>query len=258
MAGSAPEIPSEYADFAEVFSEREASMLAPHQDHDHAIELQPGSKPPLQPLYPLSQTELQILCEYINTSIEKGWIHPSQSPAGVLILFAPKKDGSLRLCVDYRGLNEITIKNRYPLPLVGEIIDRLAGANIFTQLDLRDAYHRLRIRKGDEWKTAFRTRYGHFEYQVMPFGLANAPATFQSYINRALSDLLDICCVVYLDDILIYSRTADEHTKHVRMVLERLRDYKLYCKLNKCAFHTDTVSFLGFIINPQGVSMERS
>ena len=185
--------------------------------------------------------------------MQNGWIRHSASEAGAPILFVPKKDGTLRLCVDYRGLNAITVKNRYPLPLVGEIMDRLSGATIYTQLDLRDAYHRLRIRKGDEWKTAFRTRYGHFEYQVMPFGLANAPATFQSYINRALSDLLDTCCIVYLDDILIYSRSAEEHVKHVRMVLERLEKFRLYCKLSKCAFHTDTVNFLGFDINPKGI-----
>lgn len=187
--------------------------------------------------HPLSQNELEVVRNYIRTALDKGWIRPPKSPAGAPILFAPKKDGSLRLCVDYRGLNEITLRNRYPLPLVGEIMDRLSGARVFTQLDLRDAYHRIRIRAGDEWKTAFRTRYGHFEYQVMPFGLANAPATFQSYINRALSDLLDTCCVVYLDDILIYSRSEEEHVHHVRMVLDRLQKYHLYCKLSKCVPH---------------------
>jgi hypothetical protein len=158
--------------------------------------------------------------------------------------------------VDYRGLNALTVKNRYPLPLISETMDRLGGAKIFTQLDLRDAYHRMRIRAGDEWKTAWRSRYGHFEYQVMPFGLANAPATFQAYINKALSDLLDICCVVYLDDILIYSSSIEEHHRHVRMVMDRLRQYKLYVKLSKCAFDTDTVRFLGFIIDPTGIHME--
>ena len=186
--------------------------------------------------------------EYIQQALDKGWIRPSTSPAGAPILFVPKKDGGLRLCVDYRGLNAVTLKNRYPIPLVNEIMDRLSGATIFTQLDLRDAYHRIRIRKGDEYKTAFRTRYGHFEYQVMPFGLANAPATFQSYIHKALSDLLDTCCIVYLDDILIYSRTEAEHIQHVRMVLGRLWKYQLFCKASKCKFHTDTVNFLGFII----------
>lgn len=138
-------IPQEYTEFTHVFSEEEASILAPHRDHDHAIELEHGATPPLRPLYPLSPKELEVVREYINTALEKGWIRPSTSPAGAPILFAPKKDGSLRLCVDYRGLNNITIKNRYPLPLVGEIMDRLSGATIYTQLDLRNAYHRLRI-----------------------------------------------------------------------------------------------------------------
>ncbi|OQD63305.1 hypothetical protein PENANT_c470G05598, partial [Penicillium antarcticum] len=168
--------------------------------------------------------------------LAKEWIRPSQSLAGAPIIFVKKKDGSLRLCVDYRGLNNITIKNRYPLPL----------------LDLRDAYHRIRIKEGDEWKTAFRTRYGHFEYTVMPFGLANTPATFQAYINRALCDLLDQFCVVYLDDILIFSQNEEEHVEHVREVFRRLRTYRLYAKRSKCRFHTDSVTFLGFVITLEG------
>jgi hypothetical protein len=251
-------LPAFIKDYEEVFSEKEAGVLAQSADHDHAIDIALGKNPPYKPIYNLSEKELKILREYIESALEKQWIVPSKSPAGAPIFFIPKKDGSLRLCVDYRGLNEITIKNRYPLPLIGETLDRLTGAKIFTQLDLRDAYHRIRIRKGDEWKTAFRTRYGHYEYQVMSFGLANAPATFQAYINRALSDLLDICCVVYLDDILIYSQTEEQHEKHVRMVLERLRKFQLYVKLSKCAFKTDTVNFLGFVITPRGVEMEES
>jgi hypothetical protein len=134
----------------------------------------------------------------------------------------PKSDGIIRLCVDYRGLNKVTIKDQYPIPLVSEMLDRLSKAKIYTKLDLRDAYHRLRIRKGDEWKTAFKTRYGHYEYNVMPFGLANAPATFQSYVHQALGGLVDRTCVVYLDDILIYSEHEEDHDRHVEDVLERL------------------------------------
>ena len=156
--------------------------------------------------------------------MEKGWIRPSKSPAGAPILFVPKKDGSMRMCIDYRGLNKITIKNRFPLPLISELLDRLSHAKIFSKLDLRDAYHRLRIKEGDEWKTAFRTRYGHYEYRVMPFGLTNAPATFQSYIHQALGGLLDTICVVYLNDILIFSQSEEEHIKYVSIILERLRN----------------------------------
>jgi RNase H-like domain found in reverse transcriptase/Reverse transcriptase (RNA-dependent DNA polymerase)/Retroviral aspartyl protease len=250
-------LPAYLEEFADVFSEGDAKVLPERTAHDHPIDLEPGTEPPHKPIYGLTENERKVLREYIRDALEKGWIRESTSPAGAPILFVPKKDGTLRLCVDYRGLNAITIKNRYPLPLITETLGQLAGAKVFTQLDLRDAYHRIRIRSGDEWKTAFRTRYGHFEYMVMPFGLANAPATFQSYINRALSDLLDTCCVVYLDDILIYSSSEEEHRNHVRMVLGRLRQFRLYAKLSKCAFGVDTVSFLGFVVSPDGVTMER-
>jgi Reverse transcriptase (RNA-dependent DNA polymerase) len=157
------------------------------------------------------------------------------------------------LCVDYRGLNKVTIKNRHPLLLIDETLDRLVGAQVFTKLDLKDAYHRVRIRKGYEWKTAFRTRYGHFEYLVMPFGLANTPAIFQAYINTALAGLLDRFVVVYLDDILIYSKNIEEHHDHVRQVLTRLRKNNLFCKLSKCEFDVPKVEFLGFIVGIEGV-----
>jgi len=224
---------------------------------EHAIELE-GGEPPYGPIYHLSEKELKVLREYLEDSLKKGWIRHSTSPAGAPILFVPKKDKELRLCVDYRGLNKLTIKNRYPLPLICEILDRLAGAKVYTKLDLKDAYHRIRIRRGDEWKTAFRTRYGHFEYQVLPFGLANAPATFQAYINLALAGYLDDFCVVYLDDILIYSKSEKEHRYHVSKVLERLRRYKLYAKLSKCQFAVATVEFLGFVLSPEGIAMEKS
>ena len=253
-------LPEFIKDYEDVFSETKAGVLAPNAEHDHVIDIEPTRRPPYKPIYNLSEKELKILKEYLESALEKQWIVPSKSPAGAPIFFVPKKDSGSRLCVDYRGLNEITIKNRHPLPLVSETLDSLSGAKIFTQLDLRDAYHRSRIREGDEWKTAFRTRYGYYEYeyQMMPFGLANAPATFQAYINRALSDLLDICCVVYLDDILIYSQSDEQHEEHVRMVLERLRKFRLYAKLSKCAFKTDTVNFLGFVITPRGIEMEKS
>ncbi|UPX11405.1 uncharacterized protein EKO05_0002011 [Ascochyta rabiei] len=162
----------------------------------------------------------------------------------------------MRLCVDYWGLNKITIKNRYPIPLVSEMMDQLSKAKVFTKLDLRDAYHRLQIKEGDEWKTAFKTRYSHFEYLVMPFGLANAPATFQSYIHRALEGLLDRICVVYLDDILIYSQNEEDHDKHVEEVLDRLVEWGMFAKASKCVFSSKSVEFLGFVITPDGVVMD--
>ena len=250
------EIPEEFREYEDVFSDEGHAQLAQHGPGEHQIDLVDNEEPPYGPLYPLSARELEVLREYLDNALEKGWIQPSTSPAGAPILFVPKKDGGMRLCVDYRGLNKITVKNRCPLPLINETLDRLVGAKYFTKLDLRDAYYRIRIKSGDEWKTAFRTRYGHFEYTVMPFGLANAPATFQAYINKALRGLLDVSCSVYLDDILIYSKTLEEHVVHVKEVLERLRMHKLFAKPSKCTFLTDRVEFLGFVVDSNGVSME--
>ena len=229
--------------YPDVFSDQNAKKLAPHCDIDLAIELQPGKEPPYRPIYPLSPQELAALKEFLEENLEKGFIRESKSPAGAPILFAPKKDGSLRLCVDYRGLNAITIKNRYPLPLITEIMDRVSGANYFSKIDLKDAYYRLRIKAGDEWKTAFRTRYGHYEFLVVPMGLTNAPATFQAYINKALRGLIDDFCIVYLDDILIFSKTKEEHDQHLQQICERLRDAELYAKLSKCQFYQRRLSF---------------
>jgi hypothetical protein len=155
-------------------------------------------------------------------NIKKGFIRLSELPAGFPVMFVPKKNGKLRLCVDFRRLNEITIKNRYPLPNISELQDRLFYAKIFTALDLRGAYNLIRMKKGEEWKTAFRTRYGHYEYTVMPFRLINAPAICQALINNVLREHLDIFIIAYLDDILIYSRSEEEYRKHVRTVLKLL------------------------------------
>jgi hypothetical protein len=221
--GNVTDLPPEFQDFLDLCSADKAKTLPSRKETDHAIDLQPGTSPPYGPIYPLSRVELKELWDYLEVNLKANRIRPSKSPAGAPILFVPKKDGGLRLCVDYRGLNRISVKNRYPLPLVSEILDRLARAKYFSKVDVQDAYYRIRIKEGDEWKTAFRTRYGHFEYTVMPFGLTNAPASFQNYIHIALSGYLDVFCVAYLDDILIFSSDRESHTKHVRLVLERLR-----------------------------------
>ena len=249
-------VPSQLREFQDVFSKESAKKLPPLKAGDHAIELMEGKDPPYGPIYNLSTKELEELRSYLDNALENGHIQHSVSPAGAPILFVPKKDGGLRLCVDYRGLNKVTTKNRHPLPLITETLDRLCGAKKFTKLDLKDAYHRIRIKEGDEWKTAFRTRYGHFEYLVMPFGLANAPATFQAYINRALAGLVDVFCVVYLDDILIYSNSEEEHWEHVKQVLSRLRKFELFVNLDKCAFDTKELEFLGYIVSTDGVKMD--
>ena len=249
-------IPPEYSEFADLFNKESAEQLPEHQPWDHTMPLVEGKQPPFGPIYPLSEFELRSLREYLDENLRKGFIRPSSSPAGAPILFAKNKNGSLRLCVDYRGLNAITIKNRYPLPLIPELLDRFRQAKYFTKLDLRGAYNLVRIAHGEEWKTAFRTRYGHFEYLVMPFGLANAPASFQGLINDTLRPFLDRFATAYLDDIMIYSNTLEEHKEHVRQVLARLRSKNLFVKLEKCQFHTDTTEFLGFIISPKGISMD--
>ena len=251
-------IPDEYLDFTDVFSEEKPLILPERTDlNKHAIDLEDGKQPPYRSIYNLGPIELETLKTYIKTHLKTWFIQPSKSPAGTRILFNKKPDGSLCLCVDYWGLNNLTIKNWYPLLLIGESLDRLGQAKRFTQLDLTNAYHRMRIKEGDEWKTAFRTRYGHFEYQVMPFGLSNAPASFQGYINKILAEKLDIFVIVYLDDILIYTEDQGQgHVEAVRWVLEILRKNGLFANLKKCRFHKDEVRFLGYIVSSQGIRME--
>ena len=192
-------------------------------------------------MYPLSKLELEELKKYINENLDKGFIWPSSSPAGAGIFFVEKKDHTLRPCIDYRDLNKVTIKNRYPLPLIPELFQRLREARVFSKLDLRGAYNLIRIREGDEWKTAFRSRFGHFEYLVMPFGLCNAPATFQHFVNDVFRDFLDVFTIVYLDDILVFSTSLERHRVHVKKVLDRLRKHHLYAKAEKCEFEKSTI-----------------
>ncbi len=253
-----PGVPDQLECVSEVFSEELSDSLNTHDQVEHPIDLLPGRIPKSGPIYNMSHDELAAIREYLKSALEKKWIRPSSSQIGSPVLFVKKADGSLRLCVDYRGLNEVTIKNNYPLPLLSETLERFAHAKHFTKIDIRNAYHRIRVREGDEWKTAFRTRYGQFEYQVMPFGLANAPATFQAYVNKALKPYIDVFCVVYLDDVLVYSESEDLHWEHVRKVLRALLEYRLYAKLSKCAFNRSEVTFLGFVVNQRGIQMEQS
>ncbi|KAJ1600657.1 hypothetical protein NDA14_002380 [Ustilago hordei] len=253
---TAADIPKPYQHLQDVFDEVEADKLPHHTEHDLHLELIEGGKPPQGPLYLKGPKEMSKLRRYLDENLEKGFIRPSKSPARSPVLFVPKKDGGLRLCVDYRGLNEITVKNRAPLPLIEEQLFLLRKARIYTKLDLRAAYNLIRIAKGDEWKTAFGTQLGLYEYLVMPFGLANAPAHFQSFINDIFRDIIGVYVVVYLDDFLIFSDTEEVHVKHVTKVLTRLRSNRLFAKLSKCEFHTKTVEFLGYIIKPTGIEMD--
>ena len=183
------------------------------------------------------------------------FIRPSRSLGRAPVLFACKKDVSLRLCVNFRGLNKITKKDRYPLPHISDLLDSPRKARIYSKIDLRHAYHLVRIREGNEWKTAFHTHYGSFEWRVMPFGLTNAPAAFQRFMNDVFSDLLDVCMLVYLDDILVYSDNEEEHKLHLCEILRCLRQHHLYAHADKCFFHVQTVEYLGYILSPDGLTM---
>ncbi|KAF7641341.1 hypothetical protein LDENG_00284490, partial [Lucifuga dentata] len=249
-------MPREYHDFGEVFGKAKALSLPPHRPYDCAIDLLPGTSPPKGRLYSLSAPEREAMETYINDSLAAGIIRPSSSPAGAGCFFVEKKDKTLRPCIDYRGLNHITIKNRYPLPLLSSAFELLQGATIFTKLDLRNAYHLVRIHEGDEWKMTFNTPTGHYEYLVMPFELTNAPAVFQELVNDVLRDMLNHFVFVYLDDILIFSRSRDEHVNHVQSVLQRLLENSLFCKAEKCEFHAFSVSFLGFIVAEGNIQMD--
>jgi hypothetical protein len=204
-------IPKEYHEFLGVFASKESTKPPPYRHQDHRIPLQSGMTPPYEPLCPLSEDKMHALQDYIDTNEKRGWIRTSTSLASAPIHFVQKKYGSLWLCVDYRRLNDITIKDPMPLPLIGESLDLLANATIYTKLDINDVYHNLRIAEGEEWKTAFRTRYGLYEYCVMPVGQTNAPSSFQRWINEILSEYLDIFCVAYLDNILKFSDSLEAH-----------------------------------------------
>ncbi|XP_062842684.1 uncharacterized protein lrfn4b [Trichomycterus rosablanca] len=250
------QVPAEYLDLKEVFSRTRAASLPPHRPYDCAIDLLSGTSPPRGRLFSLSLPEHKAMDNYIQDALASGIIRPSTSPAGAGFFFVSKKDGGLRPCIDYRGLNKITVRNRYPLPLMSTVFDILQSAKIFTKLDLRNAYHLVRIREGDEWKTAFNTPSGHYEYLVMPFGLTNAPAVFQAFINDALRDMINRFVFVYLDDILIFSKSPQDHRHHVRQVLQRLLRNHLYVKPQKCEFHLRETTFLGFIIREGQIQMD--
>ena len=204
----------------------------------------------------MSAVELATMKEYVKGYLANGFIRPSQSPAAAPVMFVKRPDGKLRLVVDYRGLNAVTVKNRFPLPLIPEMLDRLHMAKVFTKIDLRNAYHQVRVREGDEWKTAFRCREGHFEYQVCPQGPTNAPAMFQYFMNDILREHLDIICVGILDDVIIFSATPAEHVHHVRTILEVLRQHKLYAKIQKCEFDREEMTFVGFLVSKSGIGMD--
>jgi Reverse transcriptase (RNA-dependent DNA polymerase) len=231
--------------------------LPPRRGVDHAIELVPGVKPPARAPYRMAIPELQELRRQLKELLDAGFIRPSKAPYGAPVLFQKKHDGSLRLCIDYRALNKLTIKNKYPLPLIADSFDQLSKAKYFTKLDLRSGYYQVRIAEGDEPKTTCVTRYGSYEFLVMPFGLTNAPATFCTMMNEVFQEYLDKFVVVYLDDIVIYSSTLEEHVEHLKKVFAKLREHKLFVKLEKCSFAQEKIKFLGHIIQQGCIRMDQ-
>ncbi|CAJ2662068.1 unnamed protein product [Trifolium pratense] len=245
------------SEFPDVFPE-DLPGLPPDREIEFSIELIPDTQPISIPPYRMAPAELKELKEQLQDLLDKGFIRASTSPWGAPVLFVKKKDGSMRLCVDYRQLNKVTIKNKYPLPRIDELFDQLQGAQCFSKIDLRSGYHQLKIKREDIPKTAFRTRYGHYEFLVMSFGLTNAPAAFMDLMNRIFKPFLDQFVIVFIDDILIYSKSKEEHEQHLRLVLQTLRENQLYAKFSKCEFWLDNVTFLGHVVSKNGISVDPS
>ncbi|KAE8690557.1 Detected protein of unknown function [Hibiscus syriacus] len=250
------EIPT-VSEFPDVFPE-ELHGLPPDREVEFEIETYPGSSPISMAPYRMAPKELKELKVQLQELFDRGFIRHSTSPWGAPVLFVKKNDGSLRLCIDYRKLNKMTVKNKYPLPRIDDLFDQLRGATVFSKIDLRSGYYQLKVKGSDVAKTVIRTRYGHYEFLVMPFGLTNAPAAFMDLMNRVFRPYLDQFVVVFIDDILIYSRTEAEHDEHLKIVLRILRQYCLYAKLSKCEFWLREVSFLGHIISARGIQVDPS
>jgi hypothetical protein len=232
--------------------------MPPDRDIEFSIELLPGTTPISKRPYRMNVKDLAGLKKQIEELLSKGFIRPSSSPWGVPTLFVDKKDGSRRMCVDYRSLNEVTIKNKYPLPRIEDLFDQMRGAKVFSKIDLRSGYHQLKIRMEDIPKTAFTSRYGMYEFTVMSFRLTNAPAYFMYLMNKVFMEYLDKFVVVFIDDILVFSRNEEEHEEHLRMVLQKLKEHQLYAKFSKCDFWLREVSFIGHIITDGGIVVDPS
>jgi hypothetical protein len=252
-------LPACYHDLADAFSKKDASTLPPHRPGiDHEIHLKPEgkAKPPFRKPYPIHNMANDAIKKWINEQLAAGLIRRSNSPCASPVIVVKKPSGGLRVCVDYRPVNEMTIKSKYPIPLIRETLARLSGKRIFTKLDVIAAFNRIRIAEGHEWMTAFNTRYGQFECLVMPFSLSNALATFQSYINDTLREFLDDFVSAYLDDALIFSDTEEEHPTQVRAVIERLRNASLQIDIDKSEFHVRETKYLGLIVSTDGLKMD--
>jgi hypothetical protein len=249
-------VPVQSQAYLDVFSKAASDRLPPHRSYDHRIQLESENTLGYSPLWHQSTDELKAIKQYLLENLDKGFIEASQAPYASPTLFVKKPNGSLRFCVDFRKLNLLSRKDRYPLPLIDETLARISQAKVFTKLDIRQAFYRIRIHPDSEELTTFRTRYGAYKYKVLPFGLTNGPATYQRYMNDVLFDYLDDFCTAYLDDILIYSDDILSHHEHVNKVLQRLRDAGLQADIRKCEFGVTRTKYLGFIISTDGIEVD--
>ncbi|GKA21141.1 putative reverse transcriptase domain-containing protein [Tanacetum coccineum] len=247
--------PNIITDFPEVFP-KDFPGIPPAQQVEFQIDLVLGAAPVARTPYRLAPSEMKELAKQLQELSDKGFIRPNSSPWGAPVFFVKKKDRSFRMCIDYRKLNKLTVKNCYLLPRIDDLFDQLQGSSVYSKIDLRSGYHQLRVREEDIPKTAFRTRYGHYEFQVMPFGLTNALAVFMDLMNRLCKPYLDKFVIVFIDDILIYSKNKEEHEEHLKLILELLRKEELYAKFSKCEFWIPKLQFLGHVIDSKGIHVD--
>lgn len=250
-------VPSAYHAYKDVFEKKASERFPESRPYDHAIDLKPGFVPRNCKVYPMSPREIDAMNEFINENARKGYIRPSKSPMASPFFFVSKKDGSLRPCQDYRYLNEGTVKNAYPLPLIGKLVEKLKGATIFSKFDLQSGYNNVRIKDGDQWKAAFKTSRGLYKPTVMFFGLCNSPATFQNMMNDLFSDMIDEgWLVIYMNDMLVFSSDPEIRRQRMQCLFQQLCENNLFLKPEKCVFDTDEVEFLGMVIHPDTLAMD--